>query len=130
MYFQKFYQHQNDLILIKNRTVDNKVFISFDRTNIIQICKIIFYYNRFSILTKDSLKSMGRFRIQYLLADNTWSTRYNVPTNDRYGDTSTQWTKLSSNFTVETYGIKLVYEKIPTAHADMCSGNIAISHSV
>ena len=73
---------------------------------------------------------MGRFRIQYLLADNTWSTRYNVPTNDRYGDTSTQWTKLSLNFTVETYGIKLVYEKIPTAHADMCFGNITISHSV
>ena len=61
MYFQKFFQHQNDLILIKNRTVDNKVFISFDRTDIIQICKIIFYYNRFSILTKDSLKFDGSF---------------------------------------------------------------------
>ena len=32
---------------------------------------------------------MGRFRIQLLLADNTWSTRYPLPENDRYSDTST-----------------------------------------
>ena len=44
---------------------------------------------------------MGRFRIQLLLEDHTWSTRYNIPKNDRYSDSSTQWTKLSLNFTVE-----------------------------
>ena len=48
----------------------NKVFVSFERTDFIQISKIIFYYNRFSILTNDSLKSMGRFRTQLLLEDN------------------------------------------------------------
>ena len=31
----------------------------------------------FSILTNDSLKSMGRFGNQLILEDNTWSTRYN-----------------------------------------------------
>ena len=50
---------------------------------------------------------MVRFRIQLLLEDNTWSTRYNIYKNDRYSDSSTQWTKLSLNFTVEIYAIKL-----------------------
>ena len=52
----------------------NDVFVSWERTDIIQITNITFYYNRFSILTNDSKKSMGRFRIELLLEDNTWST--------------------------------------------------------
>ena len=68
----------------------NIVFVSFERTDIIQIKNITFYYNRFSLLTNISMKSMGRFRIQLLLEDNTWSTRYNIPKNDRYSDTSTE----------------------------------------
>ena len=39
------------------------IFCSFERVDIIQISNITFYYKRFSILTNDSLKSMGRFRI-------------------------------------------------------------------
>ena len=39
------------------------VFVSWERTDIIQISDITFYYNRFSILTNDNLKNMGRFRI-------------------------------------------------------------------
>ena len=49
------------------------VFVSFERTDIIQISNITFYYNRFSILTNASLKPMGCFRFQLLLEDNTWS---------------------------------------------------------
>ena len=56
----------------------NKVFFSFERTGAIQISNIKFYYNNCSILTIDSLKSMGRFRIQLLLVDNTWSKRYKI----------------------------------------------------
>ena len=108
----------------------NNVFVSSERTDNIQVSNITFYYNRFSILTNDSLKSMGRFRILLLLEDNTWSTRYNIPKNDRYTDTSTQWTKSSLNFTVENYGIKLVFDEIDTAHADMCFSNITIPHSI
>ena len=73
----------------------NNVFVSFGRIDILQICNLTFYYNRFSILTIDSSKSMGRFRIQLILEDNTWSTGYNIPKNDRYSDTSTDWTLLS-----------------------------------
>ena len=57
----------------------SKVFVNFERTDNIQISKINFYYDRFSILTNDSLKSMGRFRNQLLLEKNTWSMRYNIP---------------------------------------------------
>ena len=45
-----------------NNHGDN-VLVSFEQTDIIQISNITSYYNRFSILTNDSLKSMGRFRI-------------------------------------------------------------------
>ena len=65
----------------------NNIFVSFERTSIIQICNITFYYNRLSVFTNDSLKAMGRLRNQLLIENNTWSTRYNVPNNDRYSDT-------------------------------------------
>ena len=73
---------------------------------------------------------MGRFGIQLLLEDNTCSTRYNIPKNDRFSDTSTEWTLVSLIFTVENYGIKLIYDQIETAHADMCFSIITITHSV
>ena len=104
-----------------------RVFVSWERTDIIQISNITFYYNRFSILTNNSKKSMGRFRIQLLLEDNTWSTRYNIPKNDRYSDSSTQWTLINLNFTIENYGIKLIYDQIDTPHADMCFSKITIN---
>ena len=108
----------------------NNVFVSWGRTDIIQISNITFYYNRFSILTNDSLKSMGRFRIHLLLEDNTWSTRYNIAKNDRYSDSSTQWIKLRLNFSEENSGNKLVYDEIDKTHADMCFSNITKTHSV
>ena len=107
-----------------------RVFVSWEGTDIIQISKITFYYNRFSILSNNSQKSMGRFRIELLLEDNTWSTRYIILKNDRYSNASTQWTLVNLNFTVENYGIRLVYDQIDTPHADMCFSNITITHSV
>ena len=52
---------------------------------------------------------MGRFRMQLLPKDNTWSTRYNIPKNDRYSETSTDWTLVSLIFTVEKCGIELFF---------------------
>ena len=108
----------------------NNVFISFERTDLIQVSNVTFFYNRFSILTNDSLKLMGRVRIQIILEDNTWSTRYNIPKNDPYSDTSTDWTLLSLIFTESNYGIRLYYDQIDTPHADMCFSNFPISRSV
>ena len=59
----------------------NIVFCSFERTDIIEITNITFYYNRFSILTNNNSKAMGLFRIQLLLEDNTWSTQYTIAKN-------------------------------------------------
>ena len=47
----------------------NGIVVSFERTVIFPITNLTFQYNRFSILVVDSLKSMGRFRIQLLLGD-------------------------------------------------------------
>ena len=106
------------------------VFVSWERTDIIQITNITFYCKRFSFLTNDSLKSMGRFRVQNLLEDNTLSTRYKIPKNDRYSDSPTQGTLVNLNFTVENYGIKLIYDQIDTPFAGMCFSNKTITHSV
>ena len=108
----------------------NNVFCSFERTDIIQITNITLYYNRISILTNNNLKAMGRSRIQLLLEDNTWSTQYTIAKNTQYTDTSTDWTLLNLDFTIENYGIKLVYGQIDKPHADMCFSNITITHSV
>ena len=113
-----------------NNHSHERVFVSWERTDIIQISNITFYYNRFSILTNNSKKSMGRFRIQLLLEDNTWSTQYSIAKNIQYSTSSTEWTLLNLDFTVENYGIKLIYDQIDTPHADMCFSNITITHSV
>ena len=105
-------------------------FCSFELTDIIQNSNLTFYYNRFSILTNDSLKSMGRLRIQFLLKDDTWSTRYNLAKNDRYSDSSTDWTLVNLYFTVGNYGIRLNHDQIDTAHSDMSFSNIALTHFV
>ena len=107
----------------------NILFCSFGRTDIIQITNITFYYNRFSS-SDVNLRAMGRFRIQLLLEDNTWSTQYTIAKNSQYSDNSTDWTLLNLDFSVENYGIKLIYDQIDTAHADMCFSNKTITHSV
>ena len=73
---------------------------------------------------------MGRFRIQLLLENNIWTTQYTINKNNRYSNTSTEWTILNLDFTIENYGIKLIYDQIDTAHADMSFSNISITHSV
>ena len=108
----------------------NKIFCSFERTDIIQITNITVYFNRFSISTNDKLKAMGRFRIQLLLEDNTWSTQYTIAKNTLYSDTSIDWTLLNLEFTIENYGIKLIYDQTDKPLADMCFSTITITHSV
>ena len=105
------------------------VFVALQRTDIIQISNITFYYNRYSS-SGSNLRAMGQFRIQLLLDDNTWSTQYTIAKNTQYSDNSTHWTFLNLDFTVENYGIKLIYDKIESGHADMSFSNITITHSV
>ena len=84
----------------------DNIFVSFESIDIIQITNITFYCYRFSILTNDFKKSMDRFRIQLFLEDNTWSSQYNIPKNDRYNDSSIDWTLVNLSFTVKKYGNK------------------------
>ena len=73
---------------------------------------------------------MGRFRIQLLLEDGTWETKYTIEKNTNYSDSSTEWSLLNIDFTTENYGIRLFYDQIDTPNADICFSNITITHSV
>ena len=106
----------------------NYVYCILERTDIIQITNISFYYNRFSI-SDLNLKSMGRFRIVLLLENYLWTTQYTIDENSQNTD-KIEWKLLNIDFTVKNYGIRLVYDRINTAHADMCFSNITITHSV
>ena len=113
-----------------SNTNGNHTYVIWERTDIIQITNITFYYNSFWILTDDSLKRMGRLRIDVKLDDNTWSNQYTIAENSQYSDSSTDWSLINLDITVENYGIRLVYDRIQSAHADMCFSNITITHSV
>ena len=106
------------------------VLVSLEGTDNIQTSNITFYYNRFSFLTSNLHKSMGRFRIQILLEDNTWSTQYTIPENSQFSNTSTDWTLFYLIFTVENYSIKLIFGKIDSSHAVVCFSNITKTDSV
>ena len=67
----------------QNNSGNEKIFVSFQRTDVLHVSNITFYCNRYSISTDDLLKSMCRFKLQHLLEYNTWNTRYNIPKNDR-----------------------------------------------
>ena len=65
----------------------NDVFVSFERTDIIHISKITFYYNRFSI-SDHSKRSMGKFEVQFL-RNGVWETEYNMDKNTNFSALST-----------------------------------------
>ena len=105
------------------------VFVTFERTDFIQISNITLYYNRFSS-SASNLRAMGRYRVQLFLEDNTWSTHYTIPKKDRYNDTSPDWTLLNLDLTVENYGVRIIYDEIHSTHADMCFSKITKTNSV
>ena len=107
----------------------SNTYIKLIRTDIIQISNISFYYNRYSSSNPD-LRVMGRFSIDILLDDNTWVNKYLIHENIQYSNSSTEWILLSLDFTEENYGFRLVYDRISTAHCDMCFSDITITHSV
>ena len=106
----------------------NYVLVSWERTDIIHICKIKFYYNRFST-SDQNLRGMGRLHIQILLEDNTWSTIYNINKKSQYSNCSTVCF-FYLDITQENYGGLFNYDQIPTAHSDMSFSNIILTHSV
>ena len=112
-----------------NNSGNDNIYVSWERTDIIQITNISFYINRYSI-DLDGHKNLGRLRVQLILEDNTWSTVYTIEKNTQYISTSTEWTLLNLDFTVENLGFKLIYDQIETAHADMGFSNFSITHSV
>ena len=109
--------------------VEDNVFVSIERTDIINISNISFYYNRFSI-SQALKRNMGKFEISILIANKVWNTIYTLEKNTNFNTLSTDWIILNLNIANQpNYGIKLVYSGINTAHADMCFSDISITHS-
>ena len=106
----------------------NHVLVSWERIDFIHISNINFYYNRFSA-NDQNLKCMGRFRIQLLLEDNSWCTLYNIR-NSHYSNGLPVWHLFDLDITQENYGVKFIFDHIPTAHSDMSLSNIILTHSV
>ena len=104
------------------------VYGSFERTDNIQISKISFYYSRHS--AESVHKAIGSFRFQLLLIDSTWNFPFDLPKNERYIDSPTDWTLVSLNFKLNVYGITLVYDEIDSAHADMCFKSFTVPCSL
>ena len=57
----------------ENNLEANHISVSWERSDFILISNTKFYYNRFST-SDQNLRGMGRFKIQLLLEDKTWST--------------------------------------------------------
>ena len=60
----------------------------------------------------------------------TWETIYTFEKNTELTELSTDWILLNLDITEDNYGIKLFYDQIESAHADMCFSNIMITHSI
>ena len=73
---------------------------------------------------------MFRFRIQLILDNKVWSTRYHKAKNSKYSSSSTERRLLNLDFTEPNHCTRLYYDKTDTVHADICFSNITITHSV
>ena len=65
-----------------------------------------------------------------LLRNNTWETIYTIEKNTDLTESSTEWVLLNLDKSQTNYGIKLFYDEIDTAHADMCFSNIILTHAI
>ena len=112
-----------------HNSANDNVFISFERTDIVQISNITFYYNRFSTSIADK-RNMGKLEIQ-LLRNGVWETEYTMSKDTKFSTLSTDWTLFNMNVISQpNYAIKLNYSSINSAHADMCFSDINITHSI
>ena len=111
--------------------VNDSVLVSFERTDIINIRNITFYYNRFSTSIPDK-RNMGKFEVQLLRGNSQWESEYSMDKNTIFSTLSTDWILFNLNIlsSQPNYGNKLVYSGINTAHADMCFSDINITHSI
>ena len=73
---------------------------------------------------------MGRFRIQLFLDTNSWPTIYNIPQNNQFSSGSAQWHLFDMDITQEKYGVRFIYDQLPSVPSNMSFSNIKLTHSV
>ena len=107
----------------------DNTYVKLIRTDIIQITNITFYYNRF-LISDENLRAMPRFRIQILLENGNWENKFTIEKDSHFSNLSTEWSHLSLDFTQENYGIRLIFDGISSALADMSLSIISITHTL
>ena len=107
----------------------DNTYVILNRTDIIQITNISFYYNRFSISDKN-LRAMPRFRIEILLENVNWENKFTIEKISQFSNSSTEWSYLNLDFTRKNYGIRFLFDRISSPHADMSISNISITHTL
>ena len=107
---------------------NDDVWVSWERTDIIDISSITFYHNRFS--TSDAAKrNMGRLDIQ-LLRNGNWQIEFTIEKNTNFSIDESTWTLLNMIIISQpNYRIKLLYSGLNSAHSDMGVSNISLTHS-
>ena len=81
-----------------NNHAANHIMVSWERTDIIQMSNIKIYYNRIST-SDQNFRGIGRFRIQLLLEDNSWSTIHKIHKFIQFSSGSTQWYLFDADIT-------------------------------
>ena len=72
---------------------------------------------------------MEWFKIQTLIPNDHWFSKRNLEKTNCSAN-PTDWSFLNTVFTEKNDGIKLIYDKIVNAFADMCFTNIRTTHPV
>ena len=89
-------------------STNDDVWVSFERTDIIHISNITFYYNRYST-SSESLRNMCRMDIQ-LLRNGNWETFYTIEKDTEFTIDKTTWILLNLDITSQpNYGIKYFF---------------------
>ena len=109
----------------QNNSGSGDLFVSFERTDFVQISNFTFLKNRYSILTDKSKNRQVVSEFNYY-----WKIKLGVLDIDKLHLKMIDIVIHQPEFTVENYGIELIYDQIDTTHADMCFSSIIITLSL
>ena len=101
-------------------------FLSFERTDNIQIRNMTLHYNG---LSASNRKSMEKFRKQIILLNGQELSNYMNDKNTNYNVISGEWTLKILNFTKTKYGTKVIYDQLDKTLVDPRFSKNMMTHS-
>ena len=73
---------------------------------------------------------MAGLRTQFIIPIGHWYSKFIVAKTTNYSTISTDWNLVNIDFTEKKYGVKILYDELDSALADMCFSNNLIIPSV